>query len=66
MRSKLLLTLLLIMTTLLNYSCSTTKRFIKTNPDVSTFIGNWVGENSIDNSLTTWIQKRFADGTYTI
>ncbi len=66
MRSKLFLTLLLIGIILLNYSCSTTKRFAKTNPDVPIFIGNWVGENRIDGSLTTWIQKRFADGTYTI
>lgn len=66
MRLKLHLTLLLIGIILLNYSCSTTKRFAKTNPDVSTFIGNWVGENKIDNSLTTWIQKRFENGTYTI
>ena len=66
MKSRLLLTLLLSGTILMNYSCSATKRFAKTNPDVSTFIGNWVGENRIDNSINTWIQKRFADGTYTI
>ncbi|HOI78607.1 MAG TPA: hypothetical protein PLI30_03265 [Petrimonas sp.] len=66
MKSKLLLTLMLIGTILLNYSCSATKKFAKTNPDVSTFIGSWVGESRTDGTLTTWLQKRFADGTYTI
>lgn len=66
MRSKLFMALLLIGTVFMNYSCSTTKKFAKTDPDIPAFIGNWIGESRIDNSLNTWIQKRFADGTYTI
>ena len=47
-------------------SCSSARKFSNSHPDVSTFIGNWTGENRLDGSLTTWVQKRFADGTYTI
>ena len=56
--------LILFFGILLCASCSTTKK-ISTHPDTSTFIGSWVGENRI-NGLTTWVQKRFEDGTYTI
>lgn len=47
-------------------ACTTTKRFAKSHPDVSSFVGVWVGESRKANSLTTWVQKRSEDGTYMI
>ena len=58
--------LMLFCSMLICFSCSTTKKISNSHPDASTFIGNWIGENRVDGNLTTWVQKRFADGTYAI
>lgn len=66
MKSKLLLVSIIIATALFSYNCTSSKKAIKTNVDVSSFVGTWVGENRLDDSYTTWIQQRFEDGTYTV